>query len=472
MQPKKRGGGLARLVKSLLAGTCLTLLGSLVCDNQLLADNPLAIATFQADVTPPLGSPLCDGLVPVADGVDDPLSARGIVLVGSGQPIVLCAVDWVGIGNAGHDEWRAALAKAAGTTPDRVAIHCLHQHDAPGYDSQAEEMLAQRGLAGKAYNVAFAHEAISRTAAAVEEELKKSRPFTHVGIGKGKVEQVASNRRVMGPDGKVKYIRFSSCKDEKIRAEPEGTIDPFCRVAVFYAGDQPLASLTYYATHPQSYYGQGNISCDFPGLARGLREKENPECAHVHFNGAGGNITAGKYNDGSPPLRGILSERLAKGMKAAWDDAAAHKVAITPIEIGWSEVGVVLPARDILDDPKLIALLDNKDATERERIRAARDLAFKRRCAEGHKTSLGCLRLGTARIIHLPGEIFIEYQLAAQKLHPRGEVLTAGYGDYGAGYIGTKISYGEGGYETTFVSRTAPDVEQVLMAGLKELLEK
>ena len=33
---------------------------------------------------------------------------------------------------------------------------------------------------------------------------------------------VASNRRVMGPDGKVKFVRYSSTKDAKIRAEPEG----------------------------------------------------------------------------------------------------------------------------------------------------------------------------------------------------------------------------------------------------------
>src|SRR5262245_3857660 len=102
-----------------------------------------AIATFSVDVTPPIAAPLHDGLVPVADAVDDPLFARGIVLFGDEQPIVLCAVDWVGIGNTGHDRWREELAKAAGTTANRVAVHCLHQHDAPGYDEMAEEMLAQ-----------------------------------------------------------------------------------------------------------------------------------------------------------------------------------------------------------------------------------------------------------------------------------------------------------------------------------------
>ena len=104
----------------------------------------VAICTFQVDATPPLGSPLCDAAVPPAKEIVDPLSVRGIVLLGDEQPIVLCAVDWVGIGNGGYDALREALAKAAGTTVDRVAVHTLHQHDAPGCDFEAE---AAAGLA-------------------------------------------------------------------------------------------------------------------------------------------------------------------------------------------------------------------------------------------------------------------------------------------------------------------------------------
>src|SRR5712691_18765 len=86
-------------------------------------DTPLKIAIFEADVTPPLGTPLCDALVQPAKEIVDPLSARGIILFSDEKPIVLCAVDWVGIGNSGHTAFREALAKAAGTTKDRVTVH-------------------------------------------------------------------------------------------------------------------------------------------------------------------------------------------------------------------------------------------------------------------------------------------------------------------------------------------------------------
>ena len=45
----------------------------------------------------------------------------------------------------------------------------------------------------------------------------------------------------------------------------------------------------------------------------------------------------------------------------------------------------------------------------------------------------------------------------------------AAYGEYGTGYIGTKIAYTQGGYETGIVSRVAPEVEDVLMSAMREL---
>jgi len=71
----------------------------------------------------------------------------------------------------------------------------------------------------------------------------------------------------------------------------------------------------------------------------------------------------------------------------------------------------------------------------------------------------------------MPGELFVEYQLAAQKMRPDDFVAMAAYGDYGPGYIGLQRSYSQGGYETGVVSRVAPQVEQVLMDAMRSLLQ-
>ena len=436
-------------------------------------DKPLRIAVFEVDITPPVGTPLCDGLVPPAKEIVDPLSARGIVLLTEDRPIVLCALDWVGIGNSGYDAFRNALAKAAGTTKDRVAVHCLHQHDAPGCDFEADEILTRHGLGGKLFDPGFAKKSVDRLAGAIKKALEKPQTVTHIAVGKAKVDKVASTRRVMGTDGKVKYVRYSSTKDAKIRAEPQGLIDPYVHLISFWDGDRTIASLTYYATHPQSYYGKGGVSCDFPGLARRLRENENArpgEVAHIHFNGAGGNVTAGKYNDGSPANRAILANRLATGMSQAF--SSAKTVPIKSADVSWRVVPVALPLSKRYKVKDLEARVADKKLSDAERMKAARNLAWARRCEAGDTIDLSCLHIGPAYVLHMPGELFVEYQLAAQKMKPKSPVMMAAYGDYGPGYIGTAIAYTEGGYETGPVSRVGPEVEVVLMRAMRELLGK
>lgn len=435
----------------------------------LAGEKPLKIAIFEADVTPPLGTPLCDALVVPAKEIVDPLSARGIILFTNEKPIVMCAVDWVGIGNNGHTAFREALAKAAGTTKDRVTVHCLHQHDAPGCDFEADELLAEYKLGGKLFDPAFARKAIGKVAKAVGEAVKHPRTVTDIAVGKAKVEEVASTRRVMGPDGKVKYVRYSATKDAKIRAEPEGLIDPYVHLLAFYDEKTPISVITYYATHPQSYYGKGGVSCDFPGLARNRCERDVSWPRHVHFNGAGGNVTAGKYNDGSVENRMILADRLAKGMKEAY--ASAKKEPVDASKVSWRFTTAALPLSKLYSAKDLKAKVADETLKEPDRLRSARNYVWARRCEAGETIDMQCLQVGSAYVLHMPGELFIEYQLAAQKMRPKDNVMMAAYGDYGMGYIGTSIAYGQGGYETGPVSRVAPAVEDVLMKAMRELLK-
>jgi hypothetical protein len=319
------------------------------------------------------------------------------------------------------------------------------------------------------FHVDFARETIARAAAACRAALEHPIVVTHVGFGRGKVEHVASSRRPLGPDGRVKFVRWSAGNGPIVRAEPEGTIDPQVRLVSFWNGDQPLAVLTFYATHPMSYYGRGSVSSDFVGLARALREGALPGVAHIHFDGAGGDVTAGKYNGGTPDDRRALAERLAAGMKRAWD--ASSKVPIGADEVVWRTTKARLPlGTNLQSESVLLRSIDNKRLALVYRIRAAIDLAWLRRAHSGHENLLTCLKLGPAYILHTPGELSIEYQLAAQRLRPHDFVCLAAYGDYGPGYICMAAHYSQGGYEPT-ASRVGPAVEGVLLAAIKDLLK-
>ncbi len=93
-------------------------------ENQISpADTSLKISVFDLDATPPVGTALAYGVM--NNSWDLGLRARGIVIMGSGKPVVLCAVDWIGIANESHVAFREALAEAAGTTPPTESLCTL-----------------------------------------------------------------------------------------------------------------------------------------------------------------------------------------------------------------------------------------------------------------------------------------------------------------------------------------------------------
>jgi hypothetical protein len=393
-----------------------------------------------------------------------------VVLLGAGEPIVLCAIDWIGIANGGYSAFRGGLAQAAGTRPARVALHSVHQHDAPDCDFSAEQILKEAGVEARQFESSFQRNVLHELERAIRTALPQAQPVTHLGLGDGRVEQIASNRRIVGEDGKVRAVRYTACRDAGLRSEPEGTIDPIVSLVSFWNGDRPLAVLSYYATHPQSYYRTGIPNPDFPGLARFLRQLAVPAALHVHFNGAGGNIGAGKYNDGSPENRQVLAQRLANGMTAAWD--ATRRIPLTAEMVGWALESVTLAPADDLDEAKLEAQLHSRDARFLAGGGPSR-LAWLRRCRAGHRIEVSCLRLGRARILNMPGELFVEYQLAAKAERPDLMVAMAAYGDYGPWYIGTAAAYEQGGYETTPpASNVGPGAEAELLKAIRRLLQE
>ena len=444
----------------------------------------MLISTFQVDVTPPIGSALESGYVKSAVKIVDPLSARGIIVFTDDKPVVLCAVDWVCIRNESHDWWRDAIAEAANTSRDRVTVHTTHPHDTPSTDQSVVRFMKREGvvLEGEegpnikfekdAHSLEFEKVAVERVVQAIRQSLNSKQAVSHISMGKAKVEKFASNRRILGKDGKVKHIRYSCCKDAHVRAMDEGLIDPFVRSIGFWNKEQPLASLTWYASHPQSFYCRGAVSYDTIGLARGLREATLPDAAHIHFCGAGGNIAAGKYNDGAPRNRFKLAERLALGMEKAWDNSA--KIPVCSENVDWKTTSVALPlAPYIANNMDLLkSRMNDESLPITERVYAAKQLAYAELILAGRTFDISCLKFGPVNLLHLPGELFVEYQLAAQNMFPDKMLCLAAYGDCGPAYIGTKESYEQGGYECEpRVTRVAPEVEDILLNAMRELLK-
>jgi putative membrane-bound dehydrogenase-like protein len=421
----------------------------------------LRIATFRCDVTPPVGQPLFSG--DPLEKVEAPLLAKGVVLESGGKRHVLCAIDWCMISNGSHAALRRRIAEAVGAGADDVAVQTLHQHTAPMVDLEAQRVLAQHGDATAHLDPDWCAAVERRIATAAAEAVARLERCDRVGVGQGRVDRVASSRRV--PDGRGGVVVRMSRPEAALRDLPEGTIDPYVKTVTFAAGEKPLVRLHYYATHPQVKYGNGVATSDFVGLAREKLEADEG-VFQVYFTGCGGDITVGKYNDGSDASRLALAERLRAGI-----DAAIAATVFEPVQaVRWHVRPVVLPRRD---DPDFTAaacverLRDPKASPVMKLYRSAMRLVSLQRAAE--PVVLSCLEAGPARIVHLPGEPFLDFQMHAQRLLPGGFVAVAGYGDNATGYLPTAAEFPVGGYEPS-VAVCKPEAEAIVKRAVAELL--
>jgi hypothetical protein len=426
-----------------------------------------SIAPFRFDVTPPLGHSLLGGWIAPAIAIDDPLEAIGYVLLGAGQPIVVCAVDWAGLMNDAHLAWRTALATAAGTTPDRVAVQCVHQHNTPFVCFEAAALAARYADLPAMFDRNFFDACLVRGADAVRAALRAPQRVTHVAHGRAPVEHVASNRRIArDPAGHVTAMRASSCTEAELIALPEGTIDPDLQTVAFFGpGDRKLVACHYYATHPMSFYRDGRVTSDFCGLARKRRQAEESDCAHIYFTGCAGNISAGKYNDGSAESRVSLTERMYAGIVAS--ERALQPEPLTQVD--WRTDAVQPAARENPTVAECEAAMANPEYTLAERLVPAFRLSWMRRLERGVPLELSRLRLNTISVLHLPGEMFIEYQLRARAIGAGRPVAVAAYGDDGLWYVPTKEEYPAGGYEVS-MAFCGEAVDDTITAAITRLL--
>ncbi len=428
------------------------------------ADVELQVATFKADVTPPLGIPWYPSYKPL-DTIEHPLFAKGIIIESNQKRYVLCAIDWCEIINSSYYNLRELIAKTLKTDPDAVFIHTVHQHTAPMCNDDIYEVLAKienpPPFPAKETFVPSFQNIIQ----AVEKAVSSLEPCDAIETGSAKVEKVASNRRIIQPDGTC-LTRFSSCKDPKLIEAPEGLIDPYLRTLSFKSSKgKPIARLHFYATHPQSFYGDTRASYDFPGMAREQMEKDEG-VFHIYFTGCAGDIAAGKYNDGTPQAREQLYQRLLTAMQSSVQ--SLQKDSLT--EIKQKTIPLIFGDR-MEGESSQEALEKSLSDTTKDpnyRIGSAMEIAWRRR-ANTIPIPISALHIGNVSILHLPGEPMIEFQLFAQKCVPERIVLVGAYGDCGPSYICTEEAFHQGGYEPS-AAGCPPSTEGKLKETIQQVL--
>lgn len=408
----------------------------------------LKMASFTLDVTPPVGATMAYS---VNKGAASPIYIRGILLDDGRTRSVLISCDFIYIWGEAWHAWRGRIAEAASTAKERVFLHSVHQHD-------SMRIVAHEDIEAPGFlqaDLSYGEATLEKLVVAVRDAAAGGwKSIARLLTAERRMDQLASNRRLIGEDGKWFATRFSMCPDPKLRALPVGTIDPLLRTVAFGdAEGRILAALHFYATHPMTAYHRERACSDVPGAALEYAgEKIGPETFQMYFTGCSGNVTLGKYflDDKEESLR-VMGRRLGEGMVSNIARLEEKPLA----GLSFREAGFEFPFD--FDEPEGNRLGDAKR-------HLARDIGKWRRTAL-YRLSLG----DRVHILSFPSEAVVEYQLYAQSLAPESFVACAAHGDSTYFYLPLARMFEEGGYEPS-VSLATPEIEERLKTAIAEVL--
>ena len=217
-----------------------------------LAADELRVATFQSDITPPLGQPMISG-----DRCDCGTAAAGQGnRAASRRRIVTCSAPWIGASCAtgrttncrkacGRGRHRARPRGGAMRPPAHRALGGPRRPKVAGPGRRGRTATRSAGVCTRSNGSSWrGRQGVGRAARAI-------RPDRHrAGQGRARRRHPPAGGRGGQDLGALQLLQGG-----RPAGLPEGAIDPYLKTITLAEGEKPLVRLHYYATHPQSFYG-------------------------------------------------------------------------------------------------------------------------------------------------------------------------------------------------------------------------
>jgi hypothetical protein len=396
----------------------------------------LRAGTAKVDITPtaPVTMAGYESRKDVSQGVHDPLFLRVLAFEEGGRRLVLVSMDVLGFYNRTADALREQVRRDCQLEPSELMLAAIHTHSAPTLIFDPER--------GHSNNVAYFRELQGKLSSAVRAALQDLRPV-EISFATGACP-VGANRRqwTTNEQGQTNVI---------LGRNPAATIDREVQVLqVSGARETNLyATLFAYPTHSTSL-GPRNylISGDIHGLAEQFVEGQlGGGVTAPGFAGASGDIDPWfRVQPGFRQSRGWVPEPVLLGTLLG--EEILHVLEAPP---GPRRGGQVRTAFRTLMLPG--------QAKPNEGAPADVPLAL----------SVG--RVGDVAFVGIGGELFNEIGRAIKKTSPFPVTIVITHCNGAAGYLPTRESYAEGGYEVKS-SPFGPGAAEQIPGAVREMLEQ
>lgn len=452
----------------------------------------LQAGAAQVDITPGSGVHLSGdvGKYRPARLVEDPIYARAVVLSAHDAAVCIVVLDVTIVTREYADRIRQAAAEIVGCSPDAVMVCATQTHSAPslGYfmlDDDFPELPPEfEWLRGseKAYGDWAEQQAVK----AVQQAFAAREPV-QLGAASGIEGRWAFNRRAVRRDGKVGMPgrTWPAPLGPTWISHIEGPMDPELGVMCLRNDALKFTSLLVHHTcHPVHVFPKPFISPDWPGaVVSALQGHYGAGCVPMVLNGACGNINPWPpfdpdYADDCRLMGKSLAETAARVIETMEFTGEAT--------VDGRSTFIQLPLRDLTDDELQWA----QEVLKRSPLPTWADEAhtmadphwvtaagiysvYLQKQREGMLNyEVQVLRIGDTAIVGLPGEPFVEGQLAVKAASPAAQTYVAHCASQYVGYLPTREALTRGGHEvnTRYWAKLAPEALELVVAGTTDLL--
>jgi neutral/alkaline ceramidase-like enzyme len=382
----------------------------------------LRAAVAKVDITPAPGKQLWgySNRQSPATGTLDPLYARVLVLEAGRQSLALVDID------LGRPFGPASLHWLRNATRQDVSLLILtatHTHSGPAIQDDY--------AAGRPTWETVVLEKIAKAVA----EARKNVTEAQIGVGYG-IAFIGHNRLRLNPDGSVSWFERNLTKLPT--APVDGTVSV---LRIDKPGGQPLAILVNYACHPV-IFGSDNLqySADFPGvMARTVEQSFGGKPLGFFLQGAPGDINP--YFAVTPLEQNAVAMRDQAGQTLGREAAKIAEEIHTKPD----------PNADLQFAEDLVSVGLRWD---RQKWHEAMIAVFGASGSDPFAPKLDNIQLPVTTILInrsiailcMPGEPFVEYQIAWRQRSPVRDALFFGYANGYHGYFPTIRSATLGGY--------------------------
>ncbi len=404
-------------------------------------------------------------------GIHDPLLAGCIVLDDGATRLALICLDLLMISRRYVRSIRSKIEARTGIPSAHILLACSHTHSGP-WASDWVEPAMPGGMIGPdaAYLAALEDKLVELTAAAAGEAFP-----ARLGVAQG--------------------ICGAECGVGGNRRDPAGPADP----EVWTVGIQDLAgnwraALVRYALHPTVLHEDNTlVSADYPAYLRRRLMAAHPGLKVLFAQGAAGDQSTRYFRRGQSFDE---AERIGAAIARAAEQALERMELEAQLRLGAWSAAVDLQLREFPPGPGLEARvararmqaealkgagasyleIQNANLTllgEEDMLAFARmkeQGAFRGFIADSLPAEVQVFALGSARLVALPGEVFVEFgrRLQAGSPFPKTLVVTLANGIL-PGYACTAEAYAAGGYEAG-ASLLTSQAGDALVAGALRIL--